>query len=175
MKLGVFSYNTEYGIRPDDLARALEERGFESIWVGEHTHIPVTSDPANFPGAGDTIPRTYPRLLDPEVHQVVAAALIWSGEGERPDTILGTLRLEEVNDIVVRKGQLRAAARLPRLVRAVLEVVVDDLLIGHRRRRRDEGRCYHRGGEQSCAESFGSFRPSHLRSFATVWLQPSCR
>ena len=38
MHLGLFTYNVEYGARPDDLARAAEERGFESIWVGEHTH-----------------------------------------------------------------------------------------------------------------------------------------
>ena len=39
MHLGVFSYNVEYGARPDELARAAEDRGFESFWVGEHTHI----------------------------------------------------------------------------------------------------------------------------------------
>ena len=41
MHLGIFSYNVEYGARPDELARAAEERGFESFWVGEHTHIPA--------------------------------------------------------------------------------------------------------------------------------------
>ena len=40
MHLGVFSYNVDYGARPDELARAAEDRGFESFWVGEHTHIP---------------------------------------------------------------------------------------------------------------------------------------
>ena len=41
MHLGVFSYNVAYGARPDELARAAEDRGFESFWVGEHTHIPA--------------------------------------------------------------------------------------------------------------------------------------
>ena len=41
MHLGIFSYNVEYGARPDELARAAEDRGFESFWVGEHTHIPA--------------------------------------------------------------------------------------------------------------------------------------
>jgi alkanesulfonate monooxygenase SsuD/methylene tetrahydromethanopterin reductase-like flavin-dependent oxidoreductase (luciferase family) len=39
MHLGIFSYNTDYGACPDELARVCEERGFESLWVGEHTHI----------------------------------------------------------------------------------------------------------------------------------------
>jgi probable F420-dependent oxidoreductase len=57
-----------------DLARAADERGFTSLVLGEHTHIPVTSDPGNFPGAGDDIPRTYPRLLDPYIALAFVAA-----------------------------------------------------------------------------------------------------
>src|SRR4029079_2909236 len=41
MQRGIFSYNVAYGARPDELARDAEERGFESFWVGEHTHIPA--------------------------------------------------------------------------------------------------------------------------------------
>ena len=41
MHLGIFSYNVEYGAQPDELARACEEHGVESFWVGEHTHIPA--------------------------------------------------------------------------------------------------------------------------------------
>ena len=52
MDIGFFSYNTEYGIRADDLARELEARGFESLWVGEHTHIPASRE-TPFPGGGD--------------------------------------------------------------------------------------------------------------------------
>jgi alkanesulfonate monooxygenase SsuD/methylene tetrahydromethanopterin reductase-like flavin-dependent oxidoreductase (luciferase family) len=42
MKFGVSIFNTDYSIRMDELARALEERGFESLWLPEHTHIPKT-------------------------------------------------------------------------------------------------------------------------------------
>ena len=42
MKLGVTIFPTDYAIRPDDLARACEERGFESLWFPEHTHIPAS-------------------------------------------------------------------------------------------------------------------------------------
>ncbi len=42
MQLGMCSFNTDYGIRPDEMARALEERGYESLWVPEHTHIPAS-------------------------------------------------------------------------------------------------------------------------------------
>jgi probable F420-dependent oxidoreductase len=71
MKLGVFSYNTEYGMRPDDLARALEERGFESFWVGEHTHIPAERR-TPYPGGGE-LPRPYYHMADPFVSLAAAA------------------------------------------------------------------------------------------------------
>ena len=40
MHYGVVMFPTEYAMAPDELARALEERGFESVWFPEHTHIP---------------------------------------------------------------------------------------------------------------------------------------
>ena len=40
-KLGVAIFPTDYSIRPDDFARACEERGFESLWFAEHSHIPI--------------------------------------------------------------------------------------------------------------------------------------
>jgi probable F420-dependent oxidoreductase len=42
MKLGIAIFPTDYAIRPDDLARAVEERGFESLLFTHHTHIPAT-------------------------------------------------------------------------------------------------------------------------------------
>ena len=57
MKIGVFIFSTEYSIRMVDLARALEERGFESLFVPEHTHIPL-SRRTPFPG-GEPLPREY--------------------------------------------------------------------------------------------------------------------
>ncbi len=41
MLFGIHGYATEHSIQPDELARAAEERGLESIWFSEHTHIPV--------------------------------------------------------------------------------------------------------------------------------------
>jgi len=57
-----------------ELARAADERGFTSLVLGEHTHIPVTSDPRMFPGDGESIPDSYPRLLDPYVALSFVAA-----------------------------------------------------------------------------------------------------
>ena len=42
MRVGVFYFPTDYGIHPGELARELEARGFESLFVCEHTHIPVS-------------------------------------------------------------------------------------------------------------------------------------
>ncbi len=52
MKFAVMSFNTEYSIRADDLARAVEERGLESVWFPEHTHIPA-SRRTPYPGGGE--------------------------------------------------------------------------------------------------------------------------
>ncbi len=73
MKLGIFSYNTDYGIRPDTLARALESRGYESLWVGEHTHIPASRE-TPYPGGGD-LPKPYYHMADPFVSLMAAAAV----------------------------------------------------------------------------------------------------
>ena len=72
MHLGIFSYNVAYGARPDELARACEERGFESFWVGEHTRIPASRQ-TPYPG-GDPLPRPYYHMADPFVSLMAAAA-----------------------------------------------------------------------------------------------------
>jgi probable F420-dependent oxidoreductase len=72
MKLGVVMFNTDYSIRIDELARAVEERGFESLFLPEHTHIPV-SRKSPWPG-GPTLPQEYWHLLDPFVGLTAAAA-----------------------------------------------------------------------------------------------------
>ena len=71
MKLGVMSFNTEYTIRADDLARAAEERGFDSIWFPEHTHIPSVRT-TDFPGGG-TLPKEYAHMSDPFISCMSAA------------------------------------------------------------------------------------------------------
>jgi len=71
MHLGIFSYNVDYGARPDELARAAEDRGFESFWVGEHPHIP-TARQTPYPAGGD-LPPQYLRMMDPLVSLTAAA------------------------------------------------------------------------------------------------------
>ncbi len=73
MKFGAMMFATDYSIRPDDLARLLENRGFESMWVPEHTHIPA-SRLSPWPGGGD-LPRDYWHTYDPFVALTAAAAV----------------------------------------------------------------------------------------------------
>ena len=72
MRVGVFYFPVDYGIEPGELARALEDRGFESLFVCEHTHIPV-SRKTPFPGGGE-LPRRYAHTHDPFVALSFAAA-----------------------------------------------------------------------------------------------------
>ncbi len=72
MHYGVVMFATEYAIPPDELARALEERGFESVWFPEHTHIPA-SRKTPWPGGGE-LPRDYWSAYDPFVALTAAAA-----------------------------------------------------------------------------------------------------
>ena len=72
MDYGVLMFATEYAIAPDELARALEERGFESVWVPEHTHIPA-SRRSPWPGGGE-LPREYWSSYDPFVALMAAGA-----------------------------------------------------------------------------------------------------
>jgi len=73
MHYGVCIFPADYSIRIDELARAAEERGFESLFVTEHTHIPV-SRRTPFPG-GTELPREYSHTLDPFVALAAAAAV----------------------------------------------------------------------------------------------------
>ncbi len=72
MRFGYLSLNALEGIRPDELARELEDRGFDSIWVPEHSHIP-TSRTSPYPAGGD-LPEGYWRTMDPFVSLSLAAA-----------------------------------------------------------------------------------------------------
>ena len=72
MLYGAFVFPTDYSMRPDHLARALEERGFESLWVTEHTHIPV-SRRTPYPGGGE-LPPEYSHSHDPFIALTAAAA-----------------------------------------------------------------------------------------------------
>ena len=72
MKVGVFYFPTDYGIDIAELAKALEDRGFDSLFVPEHTHIP-TSRKTPFPAGGE-LPKRYAHTHDPFVGLAFAAA-----------------------------------------------------------------------------------------------------
>src|SRR5262245_28891206 len=73
MKFGATMFPTDYAIRVDDLARACEERDFESLWFPEHTHIPV-SRRSPWPG-GAALPKEYWHTVDLFVALATAAAV----------------------------------------------------------------------------------------------------
>ena len=73
MHSGIAIFDTEYSIPIQELAKAAEERGFESLWVPEHTHIP-TSRKSPF-GSGGELPEHYKHTLDPFV-SLTAAAMV---------------------------------------------------------------------------------------------------
>ena len=72
MKIGVSMFATDFAMRIDVLAREAEARGFESLFVPEHTHIP-TSRRSPWPG-GAALPKAYWHALDPFVSLMAAAA-----------------------------------------------------------------------------------------------------
>ena len=73
MQFGVTIFSTDQVMRPDELARAAEERGFVSLYVPEHTHIPVSRRTP--PPSGDAVlPDYYKRAFDPFVAMAMAAA-----------------------------------------------------------------------------------------------------
>ena len=72
MRVGAFYFPTDYGINMAELARALEDRGFDSLYVPEHTHIPA-SRKSPFPGGGE-LPKRYSHTHDPFVALAFAAA-----------------------------------------------------------------------------------------------------
>jgi probable F420-dependent oxidoreductase len=72
MNFGVYIFPTEYSINVVELGRALEERGLESLFVTEHTHIP-TSRRSPWPGGAD-LPEEYRHILDPFVALGAVAA-----------------------------------------------------------------------------------------------------
>jgi probable F420-dependent oxidoreductase len=73
MDLGVTMFLTDRSMTPAALARAAEERGLSSVWLPEHTHIPVSrATPAPM---GEPLPEEYRRTLDPFVALATAAAV----------------------------------------------------------------------------------------------------
>ena len=72
MDFGVSYFSTDESIEPAALARLAEERGFESVFVTEHTHIPASRE-TPYPAGGE-LPREYSRIYDPFVALTTMAA-----------------------------------------------------------------------------------------------------
>jgi probable F420-dependent oxidoreductase len=73
MEIGAAIFFTDYSIAPTELAVALEERGFDSLWVAEHSHIPVNRR-FSLPG-GMELSKQYYDVMDPFVTLSAAAAV----------------------------------------------------------------------------------------------------
>jgi probable F420-dependent oxidoreductase len=73
MYCGVTLFPTDYSIQPQELAAEAEARGFESVWLPEHSHIP-TSRKSPWPGGGE-LPKQYYDSYDPFVSLGAAAAV----------------------------------------------------------------------------------------------------
>jgi probable F420-dependent oxidoreductase len=72
MKFGIAVFPTDDAADPATIARLVEERGFESLFFPEHTHIPA-SRRTPYAGGGE-LPRAYSHTLDPFVALSAAAA-----------------------------------------------------------------------------------------------------
>ena len=72
MHFGAAMFCTDYSMSPAELGRALEERGFESFWAPEHSHIPLSRRSA-WPGGGE-LPKRYYDVMDPFVVLTAIAA-----------------------------------------------------------------------------------------------------
>ncbi len=74
MKIGITMFCTDEAMNPAELAREAEQRGFESFYIPEHTHIPsCRRTPA--PTGDPELPREYRRTLDPFVTLAAAATV----------------------------------------------------------------------------------------------------
>src|ERR1700724_2006283 len=71
MRFGVLTFVTDEGIGPAELGQGLDQVGFGSLFLAEHTHIPVDAK-TPYP-MGGPIPRKYYRTLDPFVALTAAA------------------------------------------------------------------------------------------------------
>ena len=78
MLVGITSMLTDLTMSPSELAVAVEERSFESLWLPEHTHIPTSREspwPGSRPGSDEPLPYHYPRYVDLFVSLSMAAAV----------------------------------------------------------------------------------------------------
>jgi probable F420-dependent oxidoreductase len=72
MKFGASMFFTDYSITPVALARAMEERGLDTLWAPEHSHIPLSRKTPFL--LGPELPKRYYDVMDPFVTLTAAAA-----------------------------------------------------------------------------------------------------
>ena len=96
-------------MQPAELGRKVEERGFESLFLPEHTHIPVSRD-TPYPGGGE-LPPEYSHTLDPFAALAAIAAVT-----ERLKLGTGVCLIIQRDPIVTAK---EVATRRPDLRRAL--------------------------------------------------------
>ena len=95
MNIGIFNFITDYSMPITELAPAVEERGFDSLWLPEHTHIP-TSRKSPYPEA-DELPHEYLHTLDPFVTLAAAA------------TVTNTLKLGTGITLIIERDTITTA------------------------------------------------------------------
>lgn len=71
MHLGFSTMNTHKKPQPAELAVALEERGYESLWFGEHSQIPTSRNSPH--PREDELPEPYKNMMDPYISLTAAA------------------------------------------------------------------------------------------------------
>ena len=103
MKYGVTIFPTDYAISMAELGQAAEDRGFESLWVAEHSHIPA-SRRTPFPGGGD-LPKMYYDVMEPFVALASAAA------------VTETLKLATGICLIIQRDPIQTAASVAALDR----------------------------------------------------------
>ena len=96
MKIGISTFVTDDGIDTVSLARAIEERGFDSLVIAEHTNIPASRESA-YPLGGD-LPQQYYRTLDAFVTLAAAAAVT-----SRIELVTGIALLIQRDPIITAK------------------------------------------------------------------------
>ena len=96
MKFGISTFVNDDTIDTLSLARAIEERGFESLAIAEHTHIPASRE-SPYPMGGE-LPSIYYRTLDPFVTLAAAAAVT-----SRIELITGIALLIQRDPIITAK------------------------------------------------------------------------
>lgn len=104
MDFGIAIFQTDATPPPDVTARMVEERGFESFWLPEHSHIPAARD-SPYPMGGD-LPPEYARTWDPFIGLALAGAAT------------STLKLGTAITLVVQRDPIHLAKTIATLDRA---------------------------------------------------------